>query len=41
MSQNGKVLDFRNPDRAYNSRIKAVEEITGFVDSLIGDKAAA
>ena len=38
MSQAGAYLDFRNPDRAYQSRIKAVEEITGFIDSIIGDK---
>ena len=38
MSQHGAVLDYRSPERAYNSRIKAVEDITGFISSLVGDK---
>ena len=31
-------MDNRDPSKAYNSRIKEIESITGFVSSLIGDK---
>ena len=38
MSPNGAYMDNRNPSRAYNSRIKETEALTGFIKNLIGDQ---
>ena len=38
MSPNGVYLDNRDPDRAYNSRIKETEALTGFIKKLVGDQ---
>ena len=38
MSPNGAYLDNRDPDRAYNSRIKETEALTGFIKKLVGDQ---
>ena len=35
MSPNGAYLDNRDPDRAYNSRIKETEALTGFIKKLV------
>ena len=37
MSPNGKYMDERNPDRAYQSKIQATEALTGFIKNLVGD----
>ena len=37
MSPNGEVIDKRNPDRAYQSKMQATEALTGFIKNLIGD----